>query len=60
MEIELKWWENDKNLKPNYDRKHTHSVFGKTAKECMAQIFDMRMNHDVAKYTPIEIVAVYD
>ena len=44
----------------NYDNQHRVSFHGQTARECMKQIEDYRMNHDIAKYTATEIYDVID
>ena len=42
------------------EKKHELVVVGDTAADCMGKINSMRSTHDLARFTPIEIVSVID
>lgn len=60
MTVYLNCYSRNEDFTPNYNDEHHGNVHGKTANECMAQIRDLRNNHDCAKYTPLEIVEICD
>lgn len=60
MTITLQWYERREDFTPNYDRTHHGTVHGATAAECMGKINEYRRTHDLARYTPTEIVCVAD
>jgi len=46
-------------MTPNYDDKH-HGLFrGETPDDCMEQLRAFRENHDLSKYTRIEIIMIF-
>ena len=44
----------------DFTKTHLHYFTGKTATECMNKIKEFRKHHDLAKYTPTEIIDVKD
>lgn len=54
MTITIRYWSD------NYYYDYTEKICGDSAADCMAQIKAKRENHDLAKYTPIEIINVED
>lgn len=44
----------------DFTKTHLHYFTGKTAKECMNHVAAFRNDHDLAKYTPTEIIDVKD
>ena len=60
MKITIRFWRRKANFEPDYSRRIEHYFTGKTAKECMMAIDDYRNHHDLAEYTPPEIINVED
>lgn len=61
MKVVLHWYGRCADgVDVNYCDEHHGTVRGQTANECMAQIRELRFNHDISKYTPIEIKFIYD
>ena len=61
MKALLHWYGRDADgVSINYCDEHHGTVRGNTANECMAQIRELRLNNDLTKYTPIEILFIYD
>lgn len=62
MVITLRWWQYIPNtFKPDYGRCVLKEFSGDTAEECMKQIDDYKYyRHDLAKFTPAEIINVRD
>lgn len=55
----IQWYERKPDFSPDYDKEHHGNIAGKTPAECMAQLNALRRNHDVAKYTALEIAYIY-
>ena len=53
------WYGRRVDLSPDYEDKHHGTFMGDTPEDCMAQLRAFRETHDLAKYTPIEIILVY-
>ena len=60
MTVYIQWYGRREDFTPIYSEEHHGNIHGKTANECMAQIRDLRNNHDCARYTPIEIIEIAD
>lgn len=60
MKMVIQWYERNSDFSPNYDKKHHGTFFGPCADDCMDQYIKWRRDHDLAKYTPTEIVYIYD
>lgn len=60
MTVTLIWYSRNSDFKPDYSDPHHGNIHGATANECMAQIRELRNNHDLAAYTPLEIVEICD
>ena len=57
MKITLRYW---KRTIPAYTVSYDFVVTGSTAAECMREVHNFRMKHDLAKFTPAEIINVED
>lgn len=60
MTITVQWYERKPDFKPDYDKVHVAHVHGDKAADCMEQINIYRQNHDLYRFTPLEIVHVED
>ena len=60
MKITVRYWELYTNLEPNYNRRHERFFKGKSARECMWEISNFKMQHDLSRYTSAEIINVED
>lgn len=60
MTVFIQWYGRNEDFTANYNDEHHGNVHGANANECMSQIRALKNNHDVAKYTPIEIVEIAD
>ena len=62
MKLVCEYTDRGKDFKPLYGSEHIHKIVieHKTAKECMKELIDLRLDHDISKYTHIEISYVYD
>lgn len=60
MIVHLRFFKRKKNYEPDfYSPIYTH-VIGETPSECSKKIKDMRFDHDVNRYTPIQIIDLED
>lgn len=53
------WYGRHDDFTPKYDDDHHGSFYGETPEEIMTQFRDYQNNHDLNKYTPLEIVGIY-
>ena len=61
MTVYIQWWDRNDDFTPNYfNEAHHGNIHGANAAECMAQIRNLKYNHDLIKYTAIEIVEIAD
>ena len=60
MKILLQWYGRRPDFNEDPEKKHELVVVGDTAADCMGKINSMRSTHDLARFTPIEIVSVID
>lgn len=61
MKVSLSWYDRREiDGTTIFATEHHGTVIGKNADDCMHQIIQLRYNHDLAKYTPIEIVYIQD
>lgn len=60
MKITIRFWRRLANFEPDYNNRIEHYITGKTARECMRLIDDYKNYHDLAEYTPLEIIDVED
>lgn len=59
IHMHIVWYDRKPDFTPNYDADHHGTVAGATPQECMRQFFELRSNHDLAKYTCMEISFIY-
>lgn len=55
----LMWFGRNPDYAPDYSEIHRETISGKTPAECMAKLLSMKDNHDLSKFTPIEIYFIY-
>ena len=60
MKIDIRCWERKENFDPDYTKPVYDTINGRNAYECMAKYGAMMMDHDVMKFTCLEIIYVYD
>lgn len=60
MTLRIQWYGRHPDFTPNYDEAHHGTISGNNAAECMKKYNDWRMNQDISRYTPSEIICVYD
>jgi hypothetical protein len=53
------WYGRKEDFSPDYSDEHHGNIHGETPGECMSKLNAFRENHDLSKYTPIQIVEVY-
>lgn len=56
---DLIWFDRKEDFNADYDHKHEMTITGKTATEVGAKLKTLRYNHDIAKYTLINVVDIY-
>lgn len=56
----LLWYDRNEDFTPNYSKDHTGTIRGNNADDVMSQLRTLRNNHDLAKYTRIEITGISD
>jgi len=59
IHMHIVWYDRKPDFTPNYDADHHGIVAGATPWECMRQFFELRSNHDLTKYTCMEISFIY-
>ena len=55
----IQWFDRKEDFTADYDREHHGIVKGSTPSECMAALRDLEQNHDLAAFTPMQIVYIY-
>ena len=60
MKMVIQWYDRNNDFSANYEEKHHGTFIGTCADDCMSQYNAWRQNHDLAKFTPSEIVYIYD
>lgn len=55
--VTLEWCDRKPDWEPDWNVRHHKKVHG-TPEECMAQIRTFKDNHDVVKYTPVDIIDI--
>ena len=60
MSMILIWYGRNEDFSANFDEPHKELIYGNSCAELMGQYRGMCYNHDCAKYTPVDIVGVYD
>ena len=55
----IQWWERKPDFSPDYYKEHHGTIDGETPGECMQKFNAFRENHDIAKYTPMQILYIY-
>jgi len=54
------WYDiNPETCDPIYSKDHFGTVIGKTPKECMDQFFELEKNHDLSKFSRMQIAGIY-
>ena len=53
------WYGRHEDMSPDYSDAHHGTIHGKTPSDCMSQLRVFQENHDLSKYTHIEIILVY-
>lgn len=59
ISLYCEWYGRHEDMTPNYDEKHHGNIHGETPADCMAKLEAFRENHDLSKYTRVEIIKVY-
>lgn len=54
MAMLIYWWER------GFGIEHHGTIRGKTIEECWRNFENFKENHDLSKYTPLEIVYIYE
>ena len=61
MSIVIRWYSRRQDdYSTIWSEEHHGTIKGVSAAECMSKLQEFRNNHDCAKFTPTEIVYVYD
>ena len=60
MTITIRFWHRNLDFKPDYNKEIEKRFTGENAAICMEKINRFRENHDLATYTPIQIINVED
>lgn len=60
MAMYVVWYDRNADFTPNYTNSHRGTIRGESAAEIMAQFRNISNNHDLAKYTRLEIVGISD
>jgi len=55
----IQWYERKPDLSADHDREHHGTVEGATPSECMARLNALRENHNLAVFTPMQILYIY-
>ena len=53
------WYDRKPNFDPDYEKEHHRTITGNNPAECMSKLNAIRKDHDLAKYTRIEIVSIF-
>ena len=53
------WYERRRDFTADYDREHHGTITGRTPGECMRIFHEIARNHDLARYTRLEISYIY-
>lgn len=60
MKVTVRYWRRLASFEPDYKKQETKTFEADTAAECMRQLDRYRDYHDLAEYTPPEIINVED
>ena len=60
MKLDLMWFGRNSDYSQDYSTVYKKSITGNNAKDCMKQLMELRYNHDISRYTPIELIFIYD
>ena len=60
MAMYVVWYDRKPDFTADYSAAHRGTIHGETASEIMAQFRSMQNNHDLAKFTRLEIVGISD
>lgn len=55
----VQWYDRKEDMTPDYDHVHYTNIHGENPADCMYQLRVIKDNHDLARFTRIEIVSVY-
>lgn len=55
----VQWFERKADFTADHDREHHGTVEGATPSECMARLNALRENHNLAVFTPMQILYIY-
>lgn len=59
IQMEVIWFDRGADFKPDYTKPHHGSFCGETPAEIMAQYHAYEQNHDLEKFSRLEIVGIF-
>lgn len=60
MTMYVIWYDRKSDFSPDLLRQHNGTVRGASCAEIMAKLHSLQRNHDLTKFSPIEIVGISD
>ena len=55
----IRWYTRKPDFSPDWNEFHQGKIKGTSPDDCMKQYRKMQNNHDLAKYTRLEIIGIY-
>ncbi len=59
IHLYVQWYDRKPDFQPDYDKEHHGTIIGDTPDECMNKLKALKENHDLAKYTRMEIMYIF-
>ena len=60
LRVTIQYYERKSDFETDYWKPHMEYITGKNAADCMRQHMERGKTHDIARYTPREIIHIQD